>query len=510
MYIDEDDVVFDAALNQTNISNNNNKFYRLQLVEAKIHGETKHWCTTRWGRVGQWGQCKLLGPEKLSTMILDFEKKFKDKTGLTWENRHEEPRSKKYTYLEREYDTAPEENGQEARDEAVDSSEPASKLPAPVQSLVKLIFNETSFDVALHSIGYDAKKLPLGKLGKRTLAKAFEELKEIEMLLQDPGEAQDLADEEYDGDVGALLEGLSNRYYSYVPHTSPGIQRLPVIDTMERLKTEVDMVDTLAKMEITAGMIDEAKRNDKKHQEKTALLDQHLQMLKLEQVTPIGSGSQEYKTLLKYLINTSGHSHNVEYDVQDIFRIRRQGEWDRFEKDFGNREKSCRRLLWHGSRTTNFGGILSQGLRIAPPEAPVSGYMFGKGIYLADISTKSANYCWLQGTAEHGLLLLCEAELGTPTLRLTTADYEAGEKAKEKGCIATTGVGITAPSSWVDAECVHPDLKGVLMPDPDTVPKTEDQEALYLAYNEYICYTESQVRLRYLIRFKDEGGISEY
>jgi poly [ADP-ribose] polymerase len=36
-----------------------------------------------------------------------------------------------------------------------------------------------------------------------------------------------------------------------------------------------------------------------------------------------------------------------------------------------------RRLLWHGSRSTNFGGILSQGLRIAPPEAPVSGYMFG-------------------------------------------------------------------------------------------------------------------------------------
>lgn len=28
-------------------------------------------------------------------------------------------------------------------------------------------------------------------------------------------------------------------------------------------------------------------------------------------------------------------------------------------------------LLWHGSRLTNWVGILSQGLRIAPPEAPV-------------------------------------------------------------------------------------------------------------------------------------------
>jgi len=42
-------------------------------------------------------------------------------------------------------------------------------------------------------------------------------------------------------------------------------------------------------------------------------------------------------------------------------------------------------LLWHGSRITNFAGILSQGLRIAPPEAPVTGYMFGKGIYFADM-----------------------------------------------------------------------------------------------------------------------------
>ena len=34
-----------------------------------------------------------------------------------------------------------------------------------------------------------------------------------------------------------------------------------------------------------------------------------------------------------------------------------------------------RMLLWHGSRLTNWAGILGQGLRIAPPEAPVTGYM---------------------------------------------------------------------------------------------------------------------------------------
>jgi poly [ADP-ribose] polymerase len=64
-------------------------------------------------------------------------------------------------------------------------------------------------------------------------------------------------------------------------------------------------------------------------------------------------------------------------------------------------------LLWHGSRITNFVGILSQGLRIAPPEAPVSGYLFGKGIYLADMIDKSANYCRSYGS-DTALVLLIE------------------------------------------------------------------------------------------------------
>ena len=44
-----------------------------------------------------------------------------------------------------------------------------------------------------------------------------------------------------------------------------------------------------------------------------------------------------------------------------------------------------RLLLWHGSRTTNFAGILKHGLKIAPPQAPASGYMYGKGVYFSDV-----------------------------------------------------------------------------------------------------------------------------
>jgi hypothetical protein len=56
-------------------------------------------------------------------------------------------------------------------------------------------------------------------------------------------------------------------------------------------------------------------------------------------------------------------------------------------------------LLWHGSRTANFGGILSQGLRIAPPEAPVQGYMFGKGLYTAGACARALGAGGMGGRA---------------------------------------------------------------------------------------------------------------
>ena len=56
-------------------------------------------------------------------------------------------------------------------------------------------------------------------------------------------------------------------------------------------------------------------------------------------------------------------------EVEDVFSVDRSGEAEA-DTRIGNRM-----LLWHGSRTTNYAGILSQGLRIAPPEAPVTGYM---------------------------------------------------------------------------------------------------------------------------------------
>jgi hypothetical protein len=104
--------------------------------------------------------------------------------------------------------------------------------------------------------------------------------------------------------------------------------------------------------------------------------------------------------LEEYFDNTKGGYSKVK--IGEIYEVVRPTEQTAFNKKIGNNL-----LLWHGSRVSNFVGILSQGLRIAPPEAPVSGYLFGKGIYLADMAEKSINYCRSYGQ-DSALILLIE------------------------------------------------------------------------------------------------------
>lgn len=43
---------------------------------------------------------------------------------------------------------------------------------------------------------------------------------------------------------------------------------------------------------------------------------------------------------------------------------------------------------------------------------PQTGYMFGKGVYFADMVSKSANYCHTSQAEPVGLVLLADVALG--------------------------------------------------------------------------------------------------
>lgn len=72
---------------------------------------------------------------------------------------------------------------------------------------------------------------------------------------------------------------------------------------------------------------------------------------------------------------------------------------------FAERSKGIKnkQLLWHGSRLSNWTGILSQGLRIAPPEAPATGYM----VWPPALAHSSVS-CWdMMFLEERGMFFLC-------------------------------------------------------------------------------------------------------
>ena len=323
-----------------------------------------------------------------------------------------------------------------------------SKLTKPVQNLVELIFNQRYQQEALNAMNYDTNKMPLGKLSKGTISRGFAALKELAAVIDNPTSS-------------AEVEDLSNRYYSLIPHAF-GRNRPPIISSNALLKREIELLESLSDMKEATDMLKASLRDDSHLNQ----LDRQFQTLGMNEMEPLVPTSTEFNELSAYLTKTKGFTHSANYVVQDIFRIQRRGEFERFDKFPHTKVTGAsgnRRLLWHGSRVTNFAGILSQGLRIAPPEAPATGYMFGKGIYLADMSSKSANYCNHYQSGGTALLLLCEAELGTPMLELTGASYTAGEDAAARGMCSTWGKGSTGPLQWKDAGCVHPSLAGTMM-----------------------------------------------
>lgn len=344
-----------------------------------------------------------------------------------------------------EDDDAGATNGNGGGAKASDEPEPETKLTKPIQNLIELIFNQKYQQEALSAMNYDTKKMPLGKLSKGTISRGFQALKDLAAVIDDATAHQE-------------IEQLSNRYYSVIPHDF-GRNRPTVINTNVLLKREIDLLESLSDMKEASDMLKASLKDDSDLNQ----LDRQFQTLGMEEMEALDQKGSEFNELSNYLTKTRGFTHNVNYAVQDIFRIQRKGEFERFDKSPYAKQSGNRRLLWHGSRVTNFAGILSQGLRIAPPEAPATGYMFGKGIYLADMSSKSANYCNHYQSGGIALLLLCEAELGNPMHELINSSYNAGEDAKAKGMCSTWGKGRTGPTQWKDAGCVHPSLAGTMM-----------------------------------------------
>ena len=86
-------------------------------------------------------------------------------------------------------------------------------------------------------------------------------------------------------------------------------------------------------------------------------IDAHYKKLKTE-VEVLERDTEEWRVIEEYVKNTHASTHTqYTLEIQEVFKVARKGEAKRFRPFLA---LPNRMLLWHGSRVTNFAGILSQ------------------------------------------------------------------------------------------------------------------------------------------------------
>ncbi|XP_022689274.1 poly [ADP-ribose] polymerase 2-like [Varroa jacobsoni] len=481
IYVEKGDV-YDVMLNQTNVEFNNNKYYLLQL--AKANNRNQYYVWFRWGRVGKKGRNNLIPcADDLDKAKGIFKQKFFDKTCNEFDERHG------FVKVKGKYDLvqvcADETDPQALKKEvekitATQREEQPSCLDFDLKSFVELIFNVKKMEVVLKELKFDSQKTPLGNLTKHQIAAGYAALKVIEDCVTN-------------GIRGTRLNQACNDFYTRIPHDF-GMRVPPLIRSYEEIRQKVELLEALTDVQFAIELLRRKISADNMH-----IIDRHYISLGAR-LTKVSTA--ELRLINKYLQVTHAPTHN-EYTmcIQDAFSISKPDEIKRFNSRIPNRM-----LLWHGSRLSNWASIISQGLRIAPPEAPVTGYMFGKGVYFADSSSKSANYCFPSRAHNEGILLLSEVALGEVN-ELYEANYEASELPIGKHSVKGMGYMVPRETSFIEIPSLD-DKHPVTVPcgqlhDISNMKKRGSRNISYiLNYNEYVVYDVSQIKMRYLLRIK--------
>jgi len=479
---------YNAMLNQTDIAYGklgHNKFYLLQILESN---DKKYYVYHKYGRVGASNpQTFMLKCKSRLDAILEFEHKFFDKTGNQWQNYGGfRPIEGKYTLINAEGTPAANslsdliKREEELKKVMDDSWGRPSNLPSSIKDLMSLIWDLKRMQRTMKEMNIDPEKCPLGRLSKDQIQKGFVILGRIQDVLISGKKNED------------ALTRLSNEFYTAIPQ-SYGMHKPPIINHITKISQKTTLLESLSDIDLAHNYLVNA-LNDLKIK---SAADVFYDLLKCE-IKPVPMESPEFNIISESMRNTHGPTHKKRLQIEEIFSINKAMDEMRYfpysGSDFPNK-----RLLWHGSRLTNMAGILMNSLKIAPPEAPTTGYMFGKGIYLADVCTKAANYCMSTKENPEILLLLCEVALGNMQPVYSAKSF----KKPNNGYHSVNGVGKMCPDpeqSRICEEIVGEKAKidmGKIIENPNL--KNMKSE---LIYNEYIVYDISQVKMRYLVKCK--------
>jgi len=347
-----------------------------------------------------------------------------------------------------------------------------SSLDPRVQDLVKLLFDQKEIDSSLVDMGMDVRRI--NDVTQDSIKQAFILLNQLESkVTPDPN----LTQEQHENN----LRILSDQFYDIIPHRG----ERALIKTIDTIKDKAKLLESLTDIEIALRLMREKGEDDLNMNP----IDVNYRKLRCE-ITPLERYRSEYALIEEMVKQTQSKDFKFQIEIDSVYEVSRHGELERFSKF---KKLPHHRLLWHGSRVSNYIGILSQGLRIAPPEAPVTGYFLGKGIYLGDMVSVSSQYCRATKEKPYGILLVCEAALGR-TYQIAHGKSISKEDIDEAGFHSVKCWGTKGPNSGYDTQTNEGVFVSLGKEAPTGVPVSE------IVHNEIVVYDEAQVTIKYLVK----------
>ncbi len=328
----------------TEFGDNHNKWWQIEVWD--LGGGAVHMRTT-WGRVGAAPQSKdkLCGEAEVQHTIAD-------------------KKAKGYQELDL--------HAPAAAATPTPSSTPA--VPRKVEQLLDLIFAEAGRRIASYlAVTVDALSQAQIQRGRDLLEQATGHYG----LWQHSRSRTDFA---------TLVESVK-AYYNTIPTQLPRNLRDPQV--MEQVV--VSFCQDLSEQETRLNQLEAALATYTAQSPASGQAPSPYDLLGAR-IEPVAEKDEAYAKIVDFLGRTSRHGYGIR--VRDVFAAEVPSERKAFEANAFGSHRVLR--LTHGTNNANVRHILREhgagsGLRV--PRSMTHGWMFGPGIYFANVGSKSANYC---------------------------------------------------------------------------------------------------------------------
>ncbi len=424
-FCDDYTVLDQIVLNFTDIGHNNNKFYVMELQQC----DQDYRIFTHYGRVGTPGA-------KESRYFLKDD--LEQEEGKTIEDIAKEKAEKEFQrilkakqkkgYVPVDMHHSDVGSGKVQPKSKTQAKKAKQNLDARIQQFVEQIYSEASQSLA------STIKTPLGALSAAQIYRGYEKLEEIRTAISS-------------GDKRGLAS-LTSQYYSLIPQRFQGRidLRSALIDTASKTDRQEEL------LQLMRDVLNVKDDLDSEIAQKYRAINATIQALEQH--------DSEYQRVAEFIEETQSPHHPFRIMINNIFAVEIASAKGSF-----NPKKLSTRELFHGSANKNILGILQRGLLIAPPGVQYNGSAFGRGIYFARHSTKSAQYAigFNNYSQKNGFFFVADAALGRMQV---TKYYSWGGTGLQPGYDSVMGVA--------GADLLH---------------------------DEFIVYNTNQTQLRYVIDF---------